>query len=78
MARNSCNLRHLRRADLGGGRAIELIDGDLVVTRTAMELGYRSTSAFVYAFHIDIECSPQAYMCGSSMNRSSLANNDPK
>ena len=34
------------------------------VTRTAMELGYGSTSAFVYAFRTDGGCSPQAYMRG--------------
>ena len=31
-------------------KAIELLGGGLGVTRTAMELGYGSTSAFVYAF----------------------------
>jgi len=44
-------------------KAIELLGGGLNVTRTAMELGYGSTSAFVYAFRTDIGCSPQAYMC---------------
>ena len=41
-------------------KAIELLD----VTRTAMELGYGSTSAFVYAFRTDMGGSPQAYMRG--------------
>ena len=45
-------------------KAIELLGGGLGVTRTAMELGYGSTSAFVYAFRTDMGCSPQAYMRG--------------
>ena len=45
-------------------RAIELLGGGLGVTQTAMELGYGSTSAFVYAFRRDVGCSPQAYMRG--------------
>ena len=45
-------------------KAIELLGGGLDVTRTAMELGYGSTSAFVYAFRTDMGCSPQAYMRG--------------
>ncbi|WP_028219385.1 AraC family transcriptional regulator [Paraburkholderia oxyphila] len=45
-------------------RAIELLAGGLGVTRTAMELGYGSTSAFVYAFRLELGCSPQAYMRG--------------
>jgi AraC-like DNA-binding protein len=45
-------------------KAIELLGGGLDVTRTAMELGYGSTSAFVYAFRTEIGCSPQAYMRG--------------
>lgn len=43
-------------------KAIELLGGGLGVTRTAMELGYGSTSAFVYAFRTDMGCSPQAYI----------------
>jgi AraC-like DNA-binding protein len=43
-------------------KAIELLGGGLGVTRTAMELGYGSTSAFVYAFRTDMGCSPHAYM----------------
>jgi AraC-like DNA-binding protein len=42
-------------------KAIELPGGGLGVTRTAMELGYGSTSAFVYAFRLDMGCSPQAH-----------------
>ena len=50
-------------------RAIELLGGGLGVTRTAMELGYGSTSAFVYAFRTDMGCSPQAYMRGRVADR---------
>jgi AraC-like DNA-binding protein len=45
-------------------KSIELMGGGLSVTQTAMELGYGSTSAFVYAFRSDMGCSPQAYMRG--------------
>jgi AraC-like DNA-binding protein len=45
-------------------KAIELMGGGLGVTRTALELGYGSTSAFVYAFRTDMGCGPQAYMRG--------------
>ncbi|MBA1154600.1 AraC family transcriptional regulator [Microvirga mediterraneensis] len=47
-------------------KAIELMGGGLDVTRTALELGYGSTSAFVYAFRTEMGCSPQAYMRGRS------------
>jgi AraC-like DNA-binding protein len=50
-------------------KAIELLGGGLGVTRTAMELGYGSTSAFVYAFRTDMGCSPQAYMRGHAADR---------
>lgn len=43
-------------------RAVELLGGDLGVTQVAMELGYGSTSAFVYAFRTGMGSSPQAYM----------------
>jgi AraC-like DNA-binding protein len=43
-------------------KAIELLGGGLDVTQTAMELGYGSTSAFVYAFRTEMGCSPQAYI----------------
>ncbi|HRY06661.1 MAG TPA: helix-turn-helix transcriptional regulator [Hyphomicrobiaceae bacterium] len=43
-------------------KAIELLGGGLGVTQTAMELGYGSTSAFVYAFRVEMGCSPLAYM----------------
>lgn len=50
-------------------KAVELMGGGLDVTRTAMELGYSSTSAFVYAFRTDTGCSPQAYMRGRVADR---------
>ncbi|TAL82321.1 MAG: AraC family transcriptional regulator [Beijerinckiaceae bacterium] len=45
-------------------KAIEFLGGGLGVTRTAMELGYGSTSAFIYAFRMEVGCSPQSYMRG--------------
>ncbi len=45
-------------------KAVELLGGGLGVTETAMELGYGSASAFVYAFRTEMGCSPQAYMRG--------------
>jgi len=50
-------------------KAIELLGGGLGVTRTAMELGYGSTSAFVYAFRTAMGCSPQAHMRGRAADR---------
>jgi AraC-like DNA-binding protein len=50
-------------------KAVELLGGGLGVTRTAMELGYGSTSAFVYAFRSGMGCSPQAYMRGGPADR---------
>lgn len=43
-------------------KSIELMGGGLDVTRTALDLGYSSTSAFVYAFRIAMGLTPQAYM----------------
>lgn len=43
-------------------RSIELLGGGLGVTQVAMDLGYGSTSAFVYAFRTEMGSSPQAYM----------------
>ena len=43
-------------------KAIELLGGGLDVTGTALELGYGSISAFIYAFRVEMGCSPQAYM----------------
>ncbi|HGM8359622.1 helix-turn-helix transcriptional regulator [Pseudomonas aeruginosa] len=56
--------RHLRLF-----RAIELLGGGLGVTQTAMELGYGSTSAFVYAFRLEMGCPPQAYMQARGADR---------
>jgi AraC-like DNA-binding protein len=50
-------------------KSIELMGGGLSVTQTAMELGYGSTSAFIYAFRSDMGCSPQAYIRGDSTKR---------
>lgn len=43
-------------------KAIELLGGGLSVTQAAMELGYGSTSAFIYAFRAHMGHSPQEYM----------------
>ena len=42
-------------------KAIELLGGGFGVTRTAMELGYSSSSAFVYAFRTEMGVTPQVY-----------------
>ena len=54
-------------------KSIELMGGGLSVTQTAMDLGYGSTSAFVYAFRTDMGCSPQAYMRGDFASREAQA-----
>jgi AraC-like DNA-binding protein len=43
-------------------KAIELLGGGMDVTRTALDLGYGSPSAFIYAFRTEMGTSPQAYM----------------
>ncbi|MNQ54648.1 HTH-type transcriptional repressor of iron protein A [compost metagenome] len=43
-------------------RAIELLESGLDVTGTALELGYGSTSSFIFAFRSEMKCSPMAYM----------------
>ncbi|EMQ2226376.1 AraC family transcriptional regulator [Citrobacter freundii] len=43
-------------------KAIELLDGGKGVTETAIELGYSSSSAFVYAFHLTMGHAPLDYM----------------
>lgn len=43
-------------------KAIETLGGGMDVTRTALDFGYGSTSAFVYAFRTEMGMSPQAYM----------------
>lgn len=45
-------------------KAIELLGGGMDVTRTALELGYGSPSAFIYAFRTGMGLSPQLYMRG--------------
>ncbi|MBS0222576.1 MAG: helix-turn-helix transcriptional regulator [Proteobacteria bacterium] len=50
-------------------KSIELMGGGLSVTQTALELGYGSTSAFVFAFRSDMGCSPQAYIRGADADR---------
>lgn len=47
-------------------KSIELMGGGMTVTQAAMELGYSSTSAFIYAFRTDMGCSPQAYIRGDA------------
>lgn len=54
-------------------KAIDLLGGGLDVTRTGMELGYGSTSAFVYAFRTEMGCSPRAYMRGRVAGRGAPA-----
>lgn len=43
-------------------RAIEMLGGGMSVTETAVELGYASASAFVFAFRSEFGTSPLAYM----------------
>jgi AraC-like DNA-binding protein len=43
-------------------RAIELLSSGTAVTETAMQLGYGSASAFVFAFRSQMGSSPHAYM----------------
>ncbi|MGD9885663.1 MAG: helix-turn-helix transcriptional regulator [Reyranella sp.] len=50
-------------------KSIELMGGGLSVTQAAMDLGYGSTSAFIYAFRSDMGCSPQTYMRGDVADR---------
>jgi len=45
-------------------KAVEMLGGGMDVTRTAMDLGYGSPSAFTYAFRTGMGLSPQAYMRG--------------
>ncbi len=65
------SLRSWRRR-LRQFKSIELMGGGLSVTQTAMELGYGSTSAFIYAFRSDMGCSPQAYIRGDGAIRAGL------
>ena len=45
-------------------RAVELLGGGLDATRTALQLGYGSSSAFAFAFRQEMGCSPQAFLRG--------------
>ncbi|WP_462402646.1 AraC family transcriptional regulator [Pseudomonas sp. Marseille-QA0332] len=63
VAETAMSLRTWRRR-LRLFRAIEMLGAGLDVTRTALELGYGSTSAFIYAFRQELGSSPQAYMRG--------------
>lgn len=45
-------------------KAVELLGGGLDVTRTALELGYGSASAFVHAFRLEMGCTPQTHRRG--------------
>ncbi|MDE8650641.1 AraC family transcriptional regulator [Novosphingobium album (ex Liu et al. 2023)] len=47
-------------------KAVELLGGGMDVTGVALELGYGSPSAFIYAFRTEMGASPQAYMNGKS------------
>lgn len=42
-------------------KAIEMLSGGLDVTQTALDLGYGSPSAFIYAFRTEMGVSPQAW-----------------
>lgn len=42
-------------------KAIELLGGGMDVTQTALELGYASPSAFIYAFRMEMGVSPRSY-----------------
>jgi len=68
VAETGMSLRSWRRR-LRLFRAIEFLGGGLSVTQTALELGYGSTSAFVYAFRQEMGGSPQAYMRGDSISK---------
>ena len=70
LAETGMSLRTWRRR-LRLFRAIEMLGNGLDVTRTALELGYGSTSAFIYAFRQELGNSPQAYMRGESSGHES-------
>jgi AraC-like DNA-binding protein len=42
-------------------KAVEMLGGGGSVTETALDLGYGSPSAFIYAFRQEMGMSPQAY-----------------
>ena len=43
-------------------KAIEMLGGGMDVTQTALDLGYGSPSAFIYAFRTELGVSPRSYM----------------
>ena len=43
------------------GKAAEMLGGGCNVTQTALDLGYGSSSAFIYAFRQEMGMSPHAY-----------------
>jgi AraC-like DNA-binding protein/quercetin dioxygenase-like cupin family protein len=51
-------------------KAVEMLGGGMDVTRTALELGYGTPSAFSFAFRSGMGVSPQAYMRGERGSRS--------
>jgi len=61
LAETGLTLRSWRRK-LKLFRAVELLENGFDVTSTALELGYSSTSAFIYAFRSEMRSSPLAYM----------------
>lgn len=50
-------------------KAIELLGGGADVTSTALDLGYGSPSAFIYAFRREVGASPLAWACLSRPER---------
>jgi AraC-like DNA-binding protein/quercetin dioxygenase-like cupin family protein len=52
-------------------KAIEMLGGGMDVTRTALDLGYGSPSAFIYAFRTAMGTSPYAYMRSGATKASS-------
>jgi AraC-like DNA-binding protein len=47
-------------------KAVEMLGGGMDVTHTALDLGYGSPSAFIYAFRTAMGVSPQAYLRSSA------------
>lgn len=54
-------------------RAIELLRSGTGVTETAMQLGYGSASAFIFAFRTEMASSPHAYMRKATERRRASA-----
>lgn len=62
------SLRSWRR-QMRLSKAVELLGGGMDVTGVALELGYGSPSAFIYAFRTEMGTSPQVYMNRISAGR---------